>query len=416
MTTPDRRAPLVTSPADWRGADLRHRPDRWLYQLAKPEVAELARAIAHVRSLGRELRQITTRDFRLEVLAPALADWFGRLEHGLGFVLVRGFPAREWSRQDTAIAYWIIGRHLGEPVPQNTAGELLVDVRDTGAAANDHNTRLYRTRAELTFHTDGADIIGLQCLRAAKAGGVSRICSSVHVYNEIVRRRPDLAPLMFDVYQHHAHGQFGPTGPPTFPYPIVTLKDKVFRMFLLPWYIRNAAADFPQVARLSDAQRELLDLLEAIPLEDGVALDMSFQPGDMQFLKNSVILHARSDYQDHVDPDEKRHLLRLWLAARRFRDGDEFLRRGVGQVPVAARARTSEALNALPPMAQSPLSNSLMRTHVTGRMLSPSTSIIAAVTFAMSSCFCFGVKTSLMTSMVTSGMSCLLQAVSFDFR
>jgi alpha-ketoglutarate-dependent taurine dioxygenase len=324
VTTP------VVSPADWRGADLAQRPDRWVHPLTESEIAELAGAIAHVKSLGKELRQVTAQDFPLVVLRPALADWLERLERGLGFVLVRGFPVRDWSKQDAAIAYWIIGRHLGEPVPQNPAGELLVDVRDTGADKANHSTRLYKTRAELTFHTDGADIIGLQCLRAAKSGGVSRICSSVHVYNEVVRRRPDLVPLMFDTYQHHAHGQFGPEGPPTFAYPIVTVNGAVFRMFLLPWYIRNAAADFPQLAGLSEAQQELLDLLEALPMGDGAALDMSFQPGDMQFLKNSVILHARSNYADDDDPDEKRHLLRLWLTARQFRDGDEFLRQGIG--------------------------------------------------------------------------------------
>lgn len=325
MTTP------VESPADWRGADLQQHPGGWVHPLTASEIAELACAIAHVKSLGKELRQVTAHDFPLVALRPALADWLERLERGLGFVLVRGFPVREWTKQDAAIAYWIIGRHLGDPVPQNAAGEVLVDVRDTGADKSNHSTRLYKTRAELTFHTDGADIIGLQCLRAAKSGGVSRICSSVHVYNEVLRRRPDLAPLMFDTYQHHAHGQFGAEGPQTFAYPIVTVDGAVFRMFLLPWYIRNAAADFPQVAGLSDAQRELLDLLEALPMEDGVALDMSFQPGDMQFLKNSVILHARSDYEDHDDPDEKRHLLRLWLTARQFRDGDEFLRQGIGR-------------------------------------------------------------------------------------
>src|ERR1700679_760223 len=70
----------------------------------------------------------------------------------------------------------------------------------------------------------------------------------------------------------------------------------------------------------------------------------------------------------------------------------------------AASAWTSEVFSALPPMAQSPLSNSLTRTQVTARMFSPSTSIIAAVTLAISSCFCLGVKTSLITSMVTRGM------------
>ena len=326
MTMPE----AIRLAADWRGADLQDRSDLWQHQLTRAEIDELGRAISHVRALGKELRQVTASDFPLVTLAPSLADWLTRLERGLGFVLVRGFPVHDWSKQDAAIAYWIIGRHLGEPVSQNTAGEVLVDVRDTGTSASDHNNRLYRTRAELSFHTDGADIIGLQCLRAARSGGVSRICSSVHVYNEVLRRRPDLAPLMFDTYQHHAHGQFGANGPKTFPYPIVTLHGGTFRMFLLPWYIRNAADDFPDTASLSAPQRELLDLLEAIPLEPGVALDMAFQPGDMQFLKNSVILHARSDYEDFDEPDAKRHLLRLWLAARQFKDGDDYLRQGVG--------------------------------------------------------------------------------------
>jgi len=70
----------------------------------------------------------------------------------------------------------------------------------------------------------------------------------------------------------------------------------------------------------------------------------------------------------------------------------------------AASACTSEARSALPPIAQSPPSNSLMRTHVTGRMFSPSTATIASVTLLMSSLYCAGVKTSLITSIVTRGI------------
>ena len=174
-----------------------------------------------------------------------------------------------------------------------------------------------------------ADIIGLLCLRGAKSGGVSRICSSVYVYNEIVRRAPQLAPLAELPYHHHAHGQFGPNGPMTFQYPIVAKSDDVFRMLLLIWYIRNAAEDFPEIASLSPEQRQLLDLLESIPQEPGVALDMSFREGDMQFLKNAVILHARTAYEDWDEPADKRHLLRLWLSAPDFKDGDDALRAGI---------------------------------------------------------------------------------------
>ena len=44
-----------------------------------------------------------------------------------------------------------------------------------------------------------------------------------------------------------------------------------------------------------------------------------------------MILHARSDYEDFDDPAERRHLLRLWLSARQFGDGDDFLRQGIGR-------------------------------------------------------------------------------------
>ena len=54
-------------------------------------------------------------------------------------------------------------------MPQNFQGELLTDIRDTGADPNDPSTRLYKTRAEQDFHTDGADVIGLLCLRRRQA-------------------------------------------------------------------------------------------------------------------------------------------------------------------------------------------------------------------------------------------------------
>ena len=56
---------------------------------------------------------------------------------------------------------------------------------------------------------------------------------------------------------------------------------------------------------------------------------MDFEPGDMQFLKNAVILHTRTEYEDGDEPENKRHLLRLWLTNRRFKDGDAQVRQGI---------------------------------------------------------------------------------------
>jgi hypothetical protein len=39
----------------------------------------------------------------------------------------------------------------------------------------------------------------------------------------------------------------------------------------------------------------------------------------MQFLNNYVILHSRADYEDWLEPERKRHLLRLWLRTPGFK-------------------------------------------------------------------------------------------------
>ncbi len=50
---------------------------------------------------------------------------------------------------------------------------------------------------------------------------------------------------------------------------------------------------------------------------------------EQDFHKNSVIPHKRTADDDWDEPARKRHLLRLWLAAPDFDDGDEQLRRGI---------------------------------------------------------------------------------------
>lgn len=316
----------VSIPKPWRGDDMAETPWKWLRPLNKLQIDELLRIAAKVEKDGLPLSDIQAGQYPLPTLEKDIAEWRRILQSGAGMVLVRGLPVRKIGKKQAAIIYWLIGLFLGTPVSQNNSRETLVDIRDTGSSPKNLNTRLYKTREKLTFHTDGADVIGLLCLRSGKSGGKSRICSSVEVYNQICSRRPDLAPLLEQSYHHHAHGQYGPNGPKTFEYPIVTRDNDNFRMMLLLWYIRNAAIDFPEIAALSELEREMLDLLEAIPEEEGIALDMAFQEGDMQFLKNSVVLHARSDYEDWDDPEEKRHLLRLWLVDETLSDGDKLLR------------------------------------------------------------------------------------------
>ncbi len=314
----------IAGPAAWRGGDLAQRND-WIHPLTADEVAGLEDWASRLH--GRPFDAIRRDDAPAGALAPALAGWRAALAHGRGFVLIRGLPVDRLSADDAARVYWALGLHLGSPVPQNLAGELLTDVRDTGADPGDPGTRLYRTRAEQDFHTDGADIIGLLCLRTARRGGESRIVSSVTVYNEVLRQRPDLAALLFqDFYWHYHEPQL--ERPLYFVRPICTPRGAALNTSFIPWYIRRAQ-EIDGVPPLSAAQRDAIALVETTANDPALYLDMEFRPGDIQLLKNSVILHKRTAYEDWPDEAQRRHLLRLWLAAPEFDDGDEQLRGGI---------------------------------------------------------------------------------------
>ena len=41
---------------------------------------------------------------------------------------------------------------------------------------------------------------------------------------------------------------------------------------------------------------------------------MRLAPGDMQFVYNHTNLHDRTGFTDWPDPEQRRHLLRLWLS------------------------------------------------------------------------------------------------------
>jgi hypothetical protein len=80
--------------------------------------------------------------------------------------------------------------------------------------------------------------------------------------------------------------------------------------YFLPVTIRQAAAEGHA---LSAIEAEALAFVDEVANRPGVFLDMDFRVGDIQFLSNRSILHSRTDYVDHVEPQRKRHLLRLWL-------------------------------------------------------------------------------------------------------
>jgi hypothetical protein len=63
----------------------------------------------------------------------------------------------------------------------------------------------------------------------------------------------------------------------------------------------------------------VLDKVPEVTERPGLALDMSFRPGDVQIINNNVVLHSRTAFVDHQDVGGRRLLLRVWTSHRSSR-------------------------------------------------------------------------------------------------
>jgi hypothetical protein len=300
------REPLVV-PAAWRGAELALRDD-WREQLTAADVAELDRALAAAKRTRKPMGALTKDDFPLPTLTGKIDRWRSEISQGRGFQVLRGVPVGRWSESDSEIFFWCFGQHLGIPGAQNPERDLLGHVRDTGESPE--KVRHYRTRVNINFHCDAADVVGLLCLNKAKRGGKSRIVSSVAVYNELLRQHPDLVDRLYEPFMMDTKGEGGVEYLPVRP---CCFDSGSLRTFYHTDYFRSAVGRNGEPL-LTPEDRSLLDRYNAIADSPGMYLDMDLEPGDVQLLSNHSVMHARTDYEDHPEPERRRHLLRLWIS------------------------------------------------------------------------------------------------------
>ncbi|MBT9456955.1 MAG: TauD/TfdA family dioxygenase [Burkholderiaceae bacterium] len=308
---PDSLPAQIGGPSAWFGPDMAARSDEWLLHFTETELAEIASASlayseADIASMRRE-------DFPLPTLGPRLQTVLAELLDGRGFVLLRGLPVQRWSLRQSAVAFYGLGLHLGRARPQNAQGHLLGHVKDLGLSSDDPRVRIYQTHERQTFHTDSSDIVGLLCLQTARSGGQSALVSSVTLYNELRRLRPDLAACLFQPLATDRRGEVPAGGKPFFEIPVFSWRAGMLSAIYQRQYIASAQR-FDDAQRLDARTVEALDLFDALGNDPRLNFMMSLERGDLQFVHNHSLLHDRTAFEDWPEPERRRHLLRLWLA------------------------------------------------------------------------------------------------------
>lgn len=307
----------------WTGTELAEASD-WRYRLTPAMTAEIHEALQQVKRRGLGWEEIGPGDFR----APSVQALFDRvaegLERGRGLALVSGLPVERYDDADLRRLWYGLGQMLGTPVSQSNAGLRMKVIQDEGAAAPAIHGKLETasgtflgsysravSTGPLRFHTDRTDVVGLLCAGQASQGGLSKVVSTLAVHNEILRRRPDLLELLYQPYPRSRLGEEKGGEALFYLLPVFGLRDGRFTSHYSRTFI-EAAQMLPGAPRLGAAQLEALDLLHAVA--EALCYRMTLAPGDLQFVNNHVVYHAREAFENDPAQAKVRRLYRVWLA------------------------------------------------------------------------------------------------------
>ena len=171
----------IDAPCAWYGKELRG-DSSWIWPFEDEHLEELDEALRASKARGLAEQELKRQDFPLPTLSAFLQRMLDELEHGRGFVLMRGFPVDRYDYADLRRLYWGIGTHVGVAESQNIKGELIQEIADLGF---DPLSRLLR----------------------ALAAGTGRELALVDV--DGVVHEHDVALAWVD-YEHWSHGRVAP--------------------------------------------------------------------------------------------------------------------------------------------------------------------------------------------------------------
>lgn len=328
----------VDDPAAWYDVDLK-KTGAGVYYWTDSEISDIEIAMSRFIDNDGDLVHLQKKDFPLDCAQPKIEAIRSELIDGLGFALIHGLRVKRYTRAQAAIIFLGISAHIGRPVSQNYKGHILGHVKDLGFdPTTDPTARAYHSRNELDFHSDSCDVVGLFCLHEAMKGGTSRIVSAITIYNEMLRRRPELAAALIKPFHTDRRGEVPKGKARTWKLPVFCFLDGYLSVNSGRRYIISAQR-FPEVPRMTNHQWEGLDYYETLALE--LEHHQEFHPGDLQFLNNHVIVHSRTEFEDWPEEERKRHLLRVWLEVEKIRPLDPGFRERINGIEVPGTKLTA---------------------------------------------------------------------------
>ncbi|KAG7289406.1 hypothetical protein NEMBOFW57_005777 [Staphylotrichum longicolle] len=245
--------------------NIESRPMAWASNDLSPTAVHLdEQGVAEIQKSLKQFKDAMTREnFPLPTIQEQLVRASLDVHEGRGFAIVRGLDPRKFSAEDNAIVFLGVASYIGEQRGvQDKKGSVLTHVTDSKVWTTPPSMRHgIHTTTGLAWHCDmGTDVLALHVRSLAETGGSTFVSPSWSIYKELAASYPEALKDLCDPN----------------------------------WPIQLGALDI--FSKLASKHQHRLDTKQ----------------GDMVFINNLGLLHARDSYVDPKD-GPGRHFVRLWL-------------------------------------------------------------------------------------------------------
>jgi hypothetical protein len=144
-------------------------------------------------------------------------------------------------------------------------------------------------------------------------GGENQVVDSREVERIIKRERPDLHSVLKQKFPYKRHVVDRGNQKPFVMQPIFS----EFKGFFACSYLRvliDRADQNEDCPSLNESQRKAINFLDEVCERTELQLRFTMKSGEILLLNNWTSLHRRTSFEDSLDPQHKRHLLRVWLS------------------------------------------------------------------------------------------------------
>lgn len=344
-----------SGPLAWSVEDLDSYPEKSRIQLTVQEVEEIKTATKHFLSLGLPRGFVSRKTFRLsDELSKRLEYITSLIYEGPGFCVLRGFDPSDSTPEELVITFAGIASYVASMRVSS-----IDHIRDrTFSNPRNEDLRPNELRVPMGFHTDvdQPDILSLFTVSKPIEGGIQQLSSIETIYNELLKDDRDVLQTLKEnwYWEVQVQGMNSVADIATYRRPIIGMGAGHLQVNVsgAPLGVDPKYQLSPAAPQVSVAQRHALQMLQNVAKRTSVRI--SPNAGDILFVNNFAVMHARESWLDSKDDLSKtRHLMRLWL--HDFEKGWESSpalqrdhRRGLDLAPESQKLLTSEEWDEIP--------------------------------------------------------------------